>query len=319
MSELTLVFDQPSFEEKARELRIFIIDYVAAYNLELADRLIESLTNEGELLSIMIEAMAAYTIDNARKLNYQANELSRATVKSDHGVDRLVANNGLTRAVIGVVDNKPVLESNDSLLTRFDLSHFQANTTGTRHGYKFHALSYGIDERPAITVKKEDNKIIQTFTYSSFNISGISDCEFRSVESGSGKVIGAATPVKGKAVDLVAWLAYMQRPDIAQETDIVSVKLATPMPYSVSVTAYTNNDPAYHVDQEALLAECLMLVDGKRHNTARVSDHDFSYIAKRLGAFDVEITGLDNPLVCEWDEYPEIQELTVNVMGKRPT
>lgn len=318
MSESNLIFSQKSFEDTARDLRTYIIDYIMAKEPTLADRIIHSISNSGELLSILVEAVAAYTIDNTRKLNFEADDLSRLTVRSVHGVDRLVANQGLTRAVVGEENGKPIMESNESLLTRFDLSHYQANTTGTRFGYKFHALCYGVDERPVIDVKKVGDRQVQlTYTFPTNDGSGIADAEFRSTEKGTGKVQGAATPKKGQTVDLNDWLLYMKRPDIAQETDIVSVKMATAVPYSVTINAYTNNNPMYHVDKSELERQCNELVESKRHNAARIADYDFAVIAKNLGAYDVDVIGLNEVLACEWDQYPECSGVTVNVLGKR--
>lgn len=319
MSESNLVFSQLSFEDKAKELRYYIMDYVTAQSPETADRIINAITNSGDLLSVIIDAVAAYTLDNTRKLNYEANELSRLTVKSDAGVERLVANNGLKRGITKHGENgqPDTLETNEQLLKRFDLSHYQANTTGTRFGYKYHSLCYGVQGIPSIEITKLENKVTLTYTYPQNDGSNVSDTEFRCIEKGSGKVQGAVTPVEGEQVDLAEMLAYMQRPEIAQETDKLSLKMATDRQYSVSVIAYTNNDPRHHVDQKELLQACLSMAVAKRHNEARVSDFDFAHIARSMGAYDVDVIGLDNPINCQWDEYPQLTELTVDVKGKR--
>ena len=243
----------------------------------------------------------------------------RATVKTDSGVDRLASNAGLTRAVIqkGGHGKADIMESNESLLTRFDLSHYAANTTGTRNGYKFHALCYGIDERPYVEITKIGNQIIKTYTFSESKPSNIHDAEFRTPEPSSGKVVGAIVPIKSKQVDLPSLLVYLQRDDIAQETDILSVKMATPITYNVTINAYTNDDPRHDVKKEDIKFLCGAVIQSKYKNEARVSDHDFSYVVKGLGAYDVDILGLEQPLVCDWDQYAEIGELVINVMGKR--
>lgn len=319
MREQSSIFKQHSFDEQVNQIRLFILDYITHQDNELADRVIESITNNGELLSVIIEAVAAYTIDNTRKLNVEADQLSRLTVSTDDGIDRLVANNGLTRFVKHDDQGKLVeYESNHDLLTRFDLSHYQANTTGTRYGYKFHGLCYGINERPSISIEKKGSQIIQTFTYPQNDVSGVHDVEFRSIEPSSGKVIGAVTPKVGQTVDLNAMLLYVTRPDIMQETDKVSLKMAREKHFSLQVTAYTNNDPRYYIDKDELTQALTDFLNSMRKNGARITEYDLSFVAKSLGAYDIDISGINDALVCQWDEYPVCGGLTVNVMGKRP-
>lgn len=321
MNSLKRVFKEYTHEERLQNLQTFVIDYINEKSPELADAIYRSLTNRSEMMYVMLEAVAAYLVQDTRMKNLEAADLFRATVTTDAGVDRLLSNQGLTRQVIKpATDTEPaVMESNESCLMRYDLSHYQANTTGTRYGYKHYALNFGRDEVPFIEVFKEGNKITQTFTFTKPDASGIADVAARSVEKGTGKVVLAVVPEKGKAANTEGLLAYMQRPTIAQETDILSVKLATPITYSVQLTAYTNDDPRYHVDVITLEKQITDLVDKHRYLGARLSEHDFSYIAKALGAFDVDITGIDGAIVCDWDEYPECEGVTVNVMGKRPS
>ncbi|EGR0199585.1 hypothetical protein FRN31_22135 [Vibrio alginolyticus] len=321
MSNLRQVFSEYTHEQRLNDLRTFVIDYINEKDPELGDAIYQALTNRSEMMYVMLEAMAAYLVQDTRFKNQEAADLFRATVTTSAGVDRLLSNQGLTRQVVKpATDTTPaVMESNESCLIRYDLAHYQANTTGTRFGYKHHALNFGRDEVPFIDVRKEGNKIIQTFTFSKPDRSGVADAEARSIEKGTGRVIIAAMPDINGVVDEAGLLAYMQRPNIAQETDIISVKLATPRNYSVTVTAYTNDDPRYHIDVITLRKQVEAMTAAKRHLESRISEHDFSYIAKSLGAFDVDVTGIDNALVCEWDEYPECQEVIVNVMGKRPS
>lgn len=328
MSESNLMFEQFSQEEQVKHMRMYILDYVVNHQPDIADNLMTAITNSGELLSVMIEGFSAYLIDRTRRLNHEAGELFRMTAKTTAGIDKLVSNAGLTRGIKSPATSSTdaVLESNDDLLKRYDLSHYQANTTGTRYGYKYHALCYGLNDRPAIEITRLGNRITQTFTYMQSEPSNVSDVEFRrdagvldgdGREIGTGRVTGAVTPLKDKTVDLKSMLTYMKRPDIAQETDILLLKMATPRTYSVTINAYTNNDPRHIVYKSDIESQAIKLTDDKRHNEARITDHDFSYIAKDLGAYDVDVIGIEQGVFCDWDEYAECLELTINVLGKR--
>ena len=321
MSNLKQVFSEFTHEQRLNDLRTFIIDYINEKSPDRGDAIFQALTNRSEMMYVMLEAMAAYLVQDTRLKNQEASDLFRATVTTAAGVDRLLSNQGLTRQVVTpATDTTPaVMESNESCLIRYDLAHYQANTTGTRFGYKHHALNFGRDEVPFIDVRKEANQIIQTFTFSQSDKSGVADAEARTVEQGTGRVIIAAMPEIDGDVDQSGLLDYMQRPNIAQETDIISVKLATPKNYSVTVTAYTNGDPRYHVDVITLKEQIESLVAERRHLEAQIAEHDFSHVAKSLGAFDVDVVGVDGVLSCQWDEYLECEGVAVNVMDKRPS
>lgn len=322
MSAETSIFQQLTFSEQTQQLKSFIVDYITHHEPEVADSIAETVDNSSALLRVMCDAFSAYLIERTRIMNLEAGELFRTSVKTDKGVDRLVSNAGLKRSVItpATSTQAAVMESNEHLLLRYDLSHYQLNATGTSYGYKFHALSFSADERPRVTVERVSNQVIQTFTFDeSSGSANIADAEFKCIEKGTGKVIGAITPVQGNTIDFNGLSAYLNRHDIAQETDKLTLQESVKRSYRVTVNVYTNDDPRHAVNKDDIQKALTSVTQSKRRNSARVSDLDFSYPAKKLGAYDVDVIGFDEPLQCEWNEYAECEELILNVMGKRTT
>lgn len=328
MKKSNLVFEQLSLSDMTDSIKMYVIDYARHHKPEVAEGLAEAVNNNGELINLMIEAQAAYLNERIMQLNSEANELFRKTVRTSEGIDRLVSNMGIKRGVLEpATDDKPaVMESDADLLARYDLSFYAYATTGTRLGYKFHAMSFGMGNQPTITIAKEPSKVIMTYTFNETDNTNISDIEFRrtvgsldsnGLEIGTGQVVGAYTPSAKKAPHIDALLAYMRSQQVSQETDTLTLKEATAREYTLAVIAYTNNDPQYTVDAVELERLCYEEAARKRKNAAYVSDHDFSHIAKSLGAYDVDIKGLETPLVCNWDEYAQLTTLNVSVKGYR--
>ena len=140
-----------------------------------------------------------------------------------------------------------VMESNEDLLKRFDLAAYQFHTTGTRMGYRFHALT--LDERPKITLKSEQNVVTVQYEFPTETVSNpVKDAQPRMVEPNSGKVANAIlsreTPTGEPSQALLDRVeAYLNRDDIAQESDEISVKAPVFKDYTIHVVVRTGANP----------------------------------------------------------------------------
>lgn len=316
------VFDVPDFEDLLLKYKTAITTYIANNDLPNLGNVSQALQNESTLLSMVIQAMTLARQDEIRQWNYHARQMFRKYVSDPKAVDALAAQFGLERQVIkkGNPNAYPpipdTMESDEHLLRRYDLAPFGLHTTGTRHGYKFHALSLG--ERPVITLETYGKTITQTYDFP--DLKGellIKDADCRMLEPNSGKVELVILRNDGNGTPSAALIQrvsdYMNRDDIAQKTDELTVRGASIVNYTIDVTVYSEGDPDYSVDADAVKQALQAFTDKAHKLGSRVDKNQVSYVALDLGAKRVVVTQPSADIVCNWDQAPYCTEVVVNV------
>ncbi|GEM77188.1 baseplate J/gp47 family protein [Vibrio sagamiensis] len=326
MSDRPQAFSEPKFETLLSEYIEYAVEYCAQRDEDKAKHLREAFNNQGELLAQVTQAFVLKRTAEIREQNHQALQMFRKYVTDTEMVDLLALQYSLKRQVIEVGDDsvfpaKPaVMESNESLLQRFDLAPFQFHTTGTRLGYRFHAMT--LEERPTITVSSEKDGLVMRYEFPETALPNpIKDAQARMLEPHSGKVcVALLSRISTDGVPSPALLEraeqYLNRDDIAQESDEVTVKAVTPKPYRIEVTLSTGADPNNEVDNESAVAVAWQFAEKVQRLGSIVDREEVAHIFYELGAKRAKVQAPVADVVCAWDEAPYCTEVVVNVRSE---
>ncbi|HFQ4959202.1 TPA: baseplate J/gp47 family protein [Vibrio vulnificus] len=319
-------FQEPDFETLLAEYIEFAVGYCAEQDEEKAKQLREAFNNQGELLAQVTQAFVLKRTAEIREQNHQALQMFRKYVSDSNMVDLLAMQYSIKRQVLEPEDNTvfppkaAVMESDESLLRRFDLAPYQFHTTGTRLGYRFHALT--LDERPTITVDSEPEAVTMRFEFPvDVQPALVKDAQARMLEPNSGKVcvalLSREQPDGVPSSELLTRAgAYLNRDDIAQESDLVTVKAAMTKPYQIAVTLYTGADPNTHIDSAQAEQVARQFAD-KAHRLGGIIDREeVAHIFYELGAKRAKVQQPAADVICQWDEAPYCTGVTIDVRAE---
>lgn len=319
-------FKEPSFEALFDDYVAFAVNYVQESNPEMAIQLEEAFRNEAETLAQVTQAFMLKRLAEIREQNYWALQMFRKFVTESDMVDLLAAQYQLKRQVLIPEDinifppKAAVMESNDSLLQRFDLAPYMFHTTGTRAGYRFHALT--LDERPTITVSSEPGAVVMRFEFpKESQPAQVKDARAKMLVPNSGQVqvalVSRENPDGTASPELIKRASdYLNRDDIAQETDEVTVKSCVPKPYVIEATLFTGGDPVNDISKEEAQRAALTFADKSQLLEGRVERLELGHVFYSLGAKRVEITKPTADVLCLWDEAPHCTEVIINVKAQ---
>ncbi|MGD8109383.1 baseplate J/gp47 family protein [Vibrio sp. TRT 17S01] len=326
MNALPSVFQIPDYEKTLADYINYAVEYCAKGDAQKAIQLRETLENDGELLAQVTQALILKYIADIRKQSHASLQMFRKYVSETEMVDLLALQYRLKRQTLEPEDTSvyppipAVMESNEDLLRRFDLAPYQFHTTGTRLGYKFHALT--LDERPKITVEQEDNVVIMRYEFPTETISNpVKDAEPRMVEPNSGKVTTAILSRESEngipsAALLTRVKAYLERDDIAQESDEISTKAATLKEYEVHVVVYTGGDPNHHITQATAEQSGWDFAKKMHRLESTIDREEVAHIFYQLGAKRAKVLKPVADVECAWDEAPYCTGVTIEIRSE---
>ncbi|EKO3578657.1 baseplate J/gp47 family protein [Vibrio metschnikovii] len=319
-------FQEPDFEMLLNEYINFAVEHCAASDKEKAVYLQEALTNDGELLAQVLQALVLKYIADTREKNYWALQMFRKFVTESDMVDLMALQYNLKRQVLQPADTsvfppKPaVLESNDDLLRRFDLAPYQFHTTGTRSGYRFHALT--LDERPVIKIESDIDAVVVRYEFpKTAQPALVKDAQARMTEPNSGKVaiaiLSRETTNGIPSAELLERAGkYLNRDDIAQESDEITTKAARLKPYKINVVLYTGADPNNHIAHSDARKAADVFVERKHRLGSMIDVEEIGHEFYKLGVKRVKVLEPVGDVICNWDEAPHCTEVTIDVRAE---
>lgn len=290
---------------------------------EMATELARGLRSPNESAALLLDAMVLFRQQETRNDNYKYLQDFSETVTDTEMVDLIVSRLGLKRQVLKPADNtvfppvEAVLEDDVSLLLRYSLAPYGLATTGTRTGYKFHAMTLG--ERPIITVYREsENVVIQRFEFSSTEgITRPKDAEARMVTPNSGEIeLRVLSPYGDGTADqslLNSVKTYCTRPDIGQESDDVITKSAEIKAHVITIDVWEESAPTQLIDRDGL-NQALNDYAQTQHKLGGEILHSWiDHLAHKHNAKKLNIISPADDVACEWFQAPYCQGVTVNV------
>lgn len=283
----------------------------------------EGLESTNETACVFLNSVALFRNQEVRNDNYKALQFFSDTVTESDMVDKICGRNGIKRQVIQEADPeaqppKPrIMESDESMLLRNALAPYGLATTGTRTGYQFHALTIG--ERPLISVESESENVVLV-RYEFRPTDGIErpkSAEPRMVEANSGKVNlkilshsgnGEASPELVSSV-----LEYLTRPDIAQETDELSVDSGEIIDYEIDLALTEVPEPNKLVDRDGLNKALNKYKEEQHRLGGLIKRSKLIQIAHNYKAHGVEVRKPDADIICTWEQAPFCTGINVDV------
>ncbi|CAG9001772.1 MAG: hypothetical protein CENE_03799 [Candidatus Celerinatantimonas neptuna] len=327
MSDLAQAFVVPDFETLLAEYQTAAVNYVAAKDADVGNALKEALANDSELLAQITQAFVVKRQAEIREQNYWARQMFRKYVSESDMIDLLALQYNLKRQTIRAADTSvfpptaAVMESDDSLLKRFDLAPYQFHTTGTRKGYRFHALTLG--ERPVTTIETQENgDVLMRFSFPDVKEALVKDAQARMVSPNSGQVAVAVLSRQSADGTASATLLktvsdYLNRDDIAQESDTITTQSASIKVYQIEATLFTGGDPAHSVDQAAAVQSAQLFANQRHRLSQRIDRLELGNLLYGLDPLRVVLTHPASDVVCDWDEAPYCTGVTIHVSAQR--
>jgi len=314
-----------TFEALLAEMKTFIVDHVSKSSTSDAQALQTVFDNDAEVLTKVLQAFVVYLQNFEQQKHEDALEMFGMYATREDMVDVIVSGLGITRQTIdeGDPDAFPPVpatkESNDQLLTRYYLANYALASTGTRNGYRYHAMTLG--GRPSISIDSpEQNKVVVTYAFENNDSSGLTkDAQARQVAPGTGEVDCYILQHDGDGVptaDLIAATqSYLSRDDIAQETDKLTVKAATIKTWQCVGDIYVPPGPDKSIVKQA--AEAAVWEYGKKmHRLGAEIDESAVQvvIGKAASVSKINLTSLPDPVTCDHSEAPYLDHVELTVI-----
>ncbi|SHF30830.1 baseplate J/gp47 family protein [Vibrio gazogenes] len=316
------IIKTPPFEVLLQQVQQDILAYFTEHAPDDATALGETLGNEAELLTKFVEAFTVILQNHIRQLNGQAQQMFGMYATDDDMIDLIVSQLGVTRQVLDPGDPSafppipPVMESNDSLLSRYYLAAYALASTGTRSGYRFHAMTLG--GRPEVQIDShEPKRVVVTYEYLEHEMAGLTkDAQARQVSPGVVDCFILTHEGNGMPSSslIEATQSYLARDDIAQETDLITVKSPEIRQWQCEAKLYTRPGP----DADVVLAAAEKAVRAyalKQHRLGGSIEPSmlYSVLLESTGAHRGEIIQPAQPLRCAYSEAPYLESVKITV------
>lgn len=256
------ILKTPGFDELFPELKAEILAALQEIAPDDVEAVAETIENNAEILTKWLQATTVIIQNHYRRWNDNALQMFGMYATHDDMVDAIVSELGVTRITIDEGDPNafpPVeatKESNEQVLTRYYLAMFALATTGTRNGYRYHAMT--LDGMPDMKIETpEENVVIVTYRFNKNDMSGkTKDAHFEQLEANTGRVHGRILAHEGDGTPsdelLAATRIYMAHHSVAQETDEITIESAEIPKWSLDATVRIPSGPDREVVKEAV-------------------------------------------------------------------
>lgn len=312
----------PPFEVLLDQVKADVLSYLKTRAPGDVDAVKATLENEAELLTKLTEAFTVILQSHTRQINAKAQQMFGMYATDDAMVDLIVSQLGVKRQVLSAGDPNafpavpPTMESNDSVLTRYYLAVYALASTGTRQGYRYHAMTLG--GRPSVDVQSpKKNKVVVTYDFEDEEHAGkAKDAQARRTEPG--KVDCYILTHEGNGLPdsslLAATQSYLERDDIAQETDWVTVKAPTIRPWHCHAKLYIRPGPDKEMVKQAA-EQAIRAYGYQQHRLSGQIEPSmlYSVLLQSTGAHKAELLTPTEPLRCDFSEAPYLESIQLTV------
>ncbi|MGI2068105.1 baseplate J/gp47 family protein [Shewanella sp. MF08487] len=316
------IITTPVFETLLANVKADVLAYLEQNAPQDVNAVRETFNNEAEILTKITEAFAVILQSVTRRMNAQALQMFGMYATDTAMVDLIASQLGVTRLTLSSGDANafppvaPVMESNEALLTRYYLAAYALASTGTRSGYRFHAMTLG--GRPTVRVESPtNNKVIVTYEFAEHEDAGkTKDAQARQVAPGTVDCYILSHEGDGMPdqhlIDVSQ--AYLQRDDIAQETDLLTVKTPTIPRWECEAVLYLRPGPD---------KEMVKLAAEKAAKEYALQQHRlggsiepsmlYSVLLQSTGAHRADLKKPVQPLRCSYSEAPYLESINITV------
>ncbi|MBJ7539897.1 baseplate J/gp47 family protein [Marinomonas transparens] len=316
------IITTPNFDALFENVKNSVLNYLSENAPADVAGVAETFENEAELLTKFTEAFTVILQSHFRQMNAQALQMFGMYATDDGMVDLIASQLGVERQILDEGDPSafpPVprtVESNDALLTRYYLAAYALATTGTRSGYRYNAMTLG--GRPKVTVESPtDKKVVVTYEFDSHDMAGqTKDAQARQVSPGVVDCFILSHTSNGLPdLSLIeATQAYMERDDIAQETDLLTVKAPTIQSWSCTADLYIRSGSDVVAAQE-IAEKAVQDYADQQHRLGGSIEPSmlYSVLLKTTGSHRGDLVSPAAPIRCNYDEAPYIDTIQITV------
>lgn len=314
----------PSFDDLKSDFVNKIVAELEVSNPTMAEAIRTTLNNPAEFGTVIVEGAVRVLQDRYRYVNDQALQMLALWAR-DSNLDAKLSDRGLVRNVIDPGDPnaypviEPIYESDKDALRRYMLWPFSLATTGTRLGYRFHALS--LDNRPEMAIEKpNDTQVVVTYTFpKESNGILIKDASVRGRGANTGEVdvyFLSHESENGEASQetINKGLSYLNRDDIAQETDKLFGHSAEIIEYTLNVTLYGTTQPGGIIDDDEAITILQDYANERHKLESRISVSNVYSICEDVPSVTRAAINLSEDVVCDYKQAPYCTSINVTVV-----
>ncbi|WP_283190056.1 baseplate J/gp47 family protein [Pseudomonas sp. PMCC200344] len=308
-----------AFEDLLAEFKTFVVEYVGARSPESAAKLLVSLENESELLTLALEAFCVRLQIHERKYNARIKQML-AWWATGTNLDARLADMGLERQLLDPGDPSafppiaPVFESDDDARLRYYLAP-HAPAAGSRMQYRREVFTLG--ERPAVTVETAAAGVVKvTYTFDPDGYAAqVKDGNGR--RTAPGEVMVTVLSREGNGAPSESLLEgvrqHFARPDVRPETDLVTVLGAHIKNYRIRVMASINAGPDSGLTKVAAQQQLQAYAESCHRLEGRVDPSWIDYTLHNAGAVQLEILEPLEPILTTAFEAPYCTGIEIEV------
>jgi len=313
----------PVFEALLASIKNDVFSYFEQHAPAELDAIKETLQNEAELLTKFTEAITTIIQSHFRKMNEQAKQMFGMYATDNAMIDLIASQLNVQRLVLDEGDPNafpvvpPTMESNHALLTRYYLAAYSLASTGTRGGYRFHALTLG--GRPSVNIdSSQRNKVVVTYEFVDHELAGTTkDAQARQVSPGVVDCYILSHEDSGLASDelIDATQVYMSSDEIAQETDLLTVKKGTIKLWSCVADVYISSAPDPQLIKESVIKAVQQYADKQHRLDADIEPSMlYNIILAGTGAHKANLITPAQPILCDFKEAPYLESIQINII-----
>ncbi len=318
-----------TYESKLAEFKQIVVNHIAAIDATMAAQVEETLNNEAELSTKIIEACLVVLQTHARDINEKALQMFAYWAQKDN-LDVKVSDLGLERQELQAADDSAfppvpaVYEDDDHLKTRYYLAPYSFSNAGPGLGYKYHTLT--LDARPTVSVESlKAGKVVVTYQFDPSSLAAqVKDAKAFNVYAVTGdaqdrgKVKIAVLGRDGDGTPSAEVLAavnsyYVDREDTAPLTDQQEVVAATIVNYKFRAIAYIHKGPDTSVVEQSAQVLLTEYADRQHKIGATVEPSRLDQYLHEAGAVKIEKLEPLNPIVTTDEQAPYCTDIEIEV------
>lgn len=307
------------FEELLAEFKGEVLDYVRTRDAQKAARLEETLENDSELLTMMMQAFTVRLQTHARKYNARIKQMLAYWAEGSN-LDARAADLGLLRRVIREGDPQAfppvaaVLEEDGDLRLRYYLAP-HAPAAGSRLQYRREAVTLGERARVSVEVPSPARVVVTYDLAADGWAAQVKDANARQTERGHVAVTvlaweGDGTP---SAQLLDATRAHFSRDDVRPETDAVTVRAAEIIRYRIRAVVYINAGPDSSLTKGAAEAALKAYATARHRLEAYVDPSRIDAALHAAGAERLQLLEPLQSIECGAHQAPYCEDVEVEV------
>ncbi|MDV6696875.1 baseplate J protein [Pseudomonas aeruginosa] len=307
------------FETLLEEFKADTLAYIQERDPEKAARVAESLENDGELLSLLLQAMTVRLQTHERRYNARIKQMLAWWAEGSN-LDARLADMGLERRVISPGNPNafppvPAEEESDAdARIRYYLAP-HAPAAGSRLQYRREAMTLG--ERATVTVEAPTaNQVVVTYTFGGDSMAAkVKDANGRQTAPGQVAVTVLARAGDGtpSAALLEAVRRHFARDDVRPETDLVTVQAAEIVRYRIRAVVYINTGPDAALTKGQAEAALATYAAERHILEGYVDPSRIDYVLHAAGAERLELLEPLAPIECTASQAPYCEGVEIEV------